>query len=264
MNIYLMVDSEGISGIYTKEQVLLSESRINEGRRFMTDDINACMRGLKEAGVDKIYVRDCHGSSYTVIWNEISDDADYVVCGNTGDVRFAGIEECDAVILLGYHAMAGAAGAILEHSWSSKCIQNLWFNDKKVGEFEIDAAIAGELGKKVIMVSGDDKVCAEAKAIIPNIVTAEVKEGCSTFGGILLPPTKARELLRQKAKEAVQAYEKIEPYVIEGEIEMKVELVERCVLPKESAHPGLEHIDGRTYKVNADSVEKALFAAMVF
>ena len=51
MNVYLMVDIEGISGIYAREQVLPEEPRFQEGRRLMTADINACMRGLKEAGV---------------------------------------------------------------------------------------------------------------------------------------------------------------------------------------------------------------------
>ena len=264
MNVYLMVDIEGISGIYAKEQVLFGESRFNEGRRFMTDDINACIKGLKEAGVDKIYVRDCHGTGYTVLWNEISDDVDYIISGQTGEDRFAGVEDCDAVILLGYHAMAGTAGGILEHTFSSVGLQNLWMNGEKVGELALDAAILGDLGKPVIMVSGDDKLCAEAKSLLPEVVTAEVKKGLSSFGGMLLPPQKAHRLLREKAKKAVAAYKNVKPYVVSKLVEMKVELVERGVLPKMNAHDGLEHIDGRTFKVSADTVEKAFFKAMVF
>lgn len=100
----------------------------------MTADVNACTKGLKAAGVDKIYVRDCHGGSYSLIWDEMSDDADYYICGDTGAERFCGIEDCDAVILLGYHAMAGTLAGVLEHSWSSKGIQNMYINEQKVGE----------------------------------------------------------------------------------------------------------------------------------
>ena len=64
MNVYVMVDIEGISGVYTKEQVLPLEARFAEGRRYMTRDVNCCVEGLKAAGVDKVYVRDCHGGSY--------------------------------------------------------------------------------------------------------------------------------------------------------------------------------------------------------
>lgn len=263
MNVYLMVDIEGISGIYAREQVLPGESRFSEGRRYMTEDINACMKGLKDAGVDKIYVRDCHGGSYSVLWSEISDDADYVISGNMGEPRFGGIEDCDAVILLGYHAMAGTSAGILEHTWSSKRIQNVWMNGEKVGEMAIDAAILGDMDKPVIMVSGDDKVCAEARACLPGVVTAEVKKGLSSFGGMLLPPQKAHELLRAKAKEAALAYKNIKPYKVSKPVEIQIELVEREILPKMNSHDGLCHIDGRTYKVSADTVENALFKAMV-
>ena len=48
MNIYIMVDIEGISGIYAREQVIPSERRFAEGRRYMTDDINVCLcKGLQ-------------------------------------------------------------------------------------------------------------------------------------------------------------------------------------------------------------------------
>jgi len=37
MNVYVMTDIEGISGIYTRDQVLPSESRFQEGRRYIID-----------------------------------------------------------------------------------------------------------------------------------------------------------------------------------------------------------------------------------
>ena len=61
MNIYIMTDLEGISGIYDREQITPAGRRFNEAREFMTGDINACVEACKEAGVDKVYVRDCHG-----------------------------------------------------------------------------------------------------------------------------------------------------------------------------------------------------------
>lgn len=46
MNVYLMVDIEGISGIYTREQVVSDGSRFSESKRYMTDDINACIKAV--------------------------------------------------------------------------------------------------------------------------------------------------------------------------------------------------------------------------
>ena len=187
MKIYVMVDIEGISGIYTKQQVLPNESRFNEGRRYITEEINACVKGLKAGGADEVVVYDCHGGSYAAIWEDLCSDADYYISGSMPGVRFYGSDGADAMVFLGYHAMAGTQGAVLEHTYSSVGIQNIWVNGKAVGEIAMDAAIAGEQGIPVIMVSGDDKACEEAREIMPYVHTACVKRGMTSFGAMLLP-----------------------------------------------------------------------------
>ena len=259
MNVFVMVDIEGISGIYTKEQVLQDQRRFAEGRKYMTADVNACTRGLKAAGVDKVYVYDCHGSSYSLIWDEVSDDADYYICGNTAEKRFPRIEDCDAVVLLGYHSMAGTQCGILEHSWSSVKIQNVYINGEKVGELAMDAAAAGEYGKPVIMVSGDDKACAEAKALMPEVVCAEVKKGLNIYGAMLMPPRAAHELICKKSMEAVKNFNNCKPFSFDKPLKCKVEVAERTVLPNEHCSPFVKIIDGRTFELTADSVEELIY-----
>ncbi len=72
MNIYIMADIEGISGIYAREQVVSGGERFSEGREFFTQEINACAEACKEAGADKVYVRDCHGGSYSLKLDKVS------------------------------------------------------------------------------------------------------------------------------------------------------------------------------------------------
>ena len=50
MNLYIMVDLEGISGICSRDQIF--GDRISEGKLLMTEDINACVNAAKEAGVE--------------------------------------------------------------------------------------------------------------------------------------------------------------------------------------------------------------------
>lgn len=261
MNIYIMVDAEGISGIFDHEQVSASSpsGRYNEGRELMVKDINACVEACKEAGADKVYVRDCHGSGANIIWSKLSGLADYYIIGYTGQDRFPGLEECDGVILLGYHAMAGTSGAILEHTMSSASVQNYWVNGQIVGETAIDAGIVGDQGKPVIMVSGDDKVCCEAKALLPDVVTAEVKKGITWKGGMLLPPEKAYAIIKEKTKEAISKLHDLKPLVYEKPIQLRVELTERSLLPLQYSKPYMKIIDGRTYEVEGSTMEEALF-----
>ena len=84
MNIYIMVDMEGICGIFTREQVMSDSPRYQEGRRLMAQDINVCVKACKEAGADKVYVRDCHGSGMNVLWEDLCDEADGYIQGYTG------------------------------------------------------------------------------------------------------------------------------------------------------------------------------------
>ena len=259
MNVYIMTDIEGISGVYCKEQVLRDQDRFDEGRSRMTADVNACAAGLKAAGADKVYVRDCHGGSYSIKYDQLSDCIDYVVCGDTGQDRFYGIEDCDAAVFLGYHAMAGTPGAVLEHTMSSMCVQNYWINGRKAGEFAIDAGILGDKGKPVIMVSGDDKLCAEARTFLPDICTAQVKRGVSCFGSVLLPPKQAYEVIFDTAREACERIGEIPPLVFEKPVCLRAEVTERTQLPSLYSKPYMRILDGRTYEVTAETMEEALF-----
>lgn len=260
MKVYIMADLEGISGVYARDQVVSDGARFAEGRRYLTRDINICASALKEAGVDTVYARDCHGGSYALLWNELSDDVDMVISGFTGSDRFAFLEGADAVILLGYHAKAGTAGGLLEHTFSSATVQNYFLNGKKVGELEIDASIVGESGVPVIMVSGDTRACEEARDFMPWVETAEVKKSIGCFGAGLLPPDKAERVLRESVKTAVENLKsgKCKPYTTPAPITLTVEVTERTQLPNKYAKPYMKIIDGRTYEVSADSVEEAL------
>lgn len=264
MRVYVMTDLEGISGIYCREQVLENESRYDEGRSFITEDINACVKALKAAGVDEVYVHDCHGRGMSLQWEAADPLADGYICGKGGETRYIELAKCDAVILLGYHAMAGTKDAVLEHTFSSKEIQNMYINDIKVGEIAVDAAIAGEYGVPVIMVSGDDKACREAKDFLPTTVTAEVKKGIGCQGAILLPPEKAHKLIYEKTIEAVKNASAVKPFTFPSPITCKMEMMERIVLPHPLSKPYMQNIDGRSFICSADSVEQALFRSVFY
>lgn len=261
MNIYIMTDIEGISGVYCREQSNTGGPRYGEGKKYMTRDVNIVAEACKAAGVDKVYVHDCHGMSSSLIWEALSDKIDYVVSGKVPYGRFADvINDCDGVILLGYHAMMGSDAALLNHTFNGLMYQNVWLNDKKIGEIGIDAAILGEKGIPVIMVTGCDKACREAEEFIPGVVTAEVKRSLDCTAALLMPPAKAEKVLREKTAEAIANIKSAKPVVCQKPIEFKVELVQRnSAASRENGKPYLKQLDGRTYSVTADSVEEGLF-----
>lgn len=255
MKVFVMVDMEGISGICQKSQVLTTGNHYQQGRRFLTWDVNACVEGCFDGGADSVTVRDAHGGGFHFIWDELDPRARYIQ-GMLPEKRMPDIERYDCLILLGYHAMAGTPRAVLEHTMSSLHWQNFWLDGKKAGEVAIDAAVAGDKGVPVAMVSGDDKVCAEAAALLRGVMTVEVKKGFDVEGAMLLSAEAAHRLIREGTAKAVDQYSAVKPYKINPPVEMRLELVSRGRVPYKSKDATI--IDGRTYSVSSDSVEEAL------
>lgn len=261
MKIFVFTDMEGVSGVSGSDFVTSDGQFYQAGRRYYTWDMNACARGCFDAGADTVLVRDGHGGGNHAVWEEL-DPRIEIIRGHSGNRRMPGIEECDAVILLGYHAMAGTRGALLEHSYSSKSIQNIWLNGRLVGEIGIDAAMVGDAGVPTIMVSGDDKACAEAQDWIPKVITCQVKVGLACQGTQLLSKDEAHRLIEEKTAEAIGKMGAIAPLKVEHPVTMRLEKIERGPIPNEWARPEIKVIDGRTYEVTADTVEQAFCRLM--
>ncbi len=253
MKIYIFADLEGISGVSGSTFVTAEGGKYALGCKFITREVNICAAACLENGADEVIVRDGHGAGNSILWENLIPGV-RLVQGQTPGVRFAGIEEADAVILLGYHAMAGTPGALMEHTFSSKSIQNMWVNGNLAGEFAIDTLIAGEHGLPVIMTSGCDKLCAEAKAFSPDVVTCQVKTSTGQQGCIMLSPEASEKLLRQKTAEAIKAFRdgKIKPKTV-SPATLRIEYMERC-------EPATGLIAPRTVEHTAQTLEEAFFS----
>ena len=262
MRIYIAVDMEGISGIYCREQVIAGERLYEKGCALMARDVNACARALKDMRVDEVWVLDAHSSGRNLDLTALSEDVDMLIQGDVGNCRFPGIDGADGIILLGYHAMAGTARAVLDHTWDSTKIQDLRLNGQSMGEILLDAVIAGEHGVPCILVTGDDKACAEAERQVPGVHTAVVKHGLSSFGGMLLSLDKAHAVIAERTMQAVAAIKEAKPLTLPAPLEFSVELTERSRLPKTMGNLPIEITGGRTFRCTADSMEKAI--ALVF
>ncbi|MCK5845634.1 MAG: M55 family metallopeptidase, partial [Victivallales bacterium] len=225
------------------------------GRELYTQDVNACVTGCFDAGATEVVVRDGHGSGKHLLIDKL-DPRVSVVQGGTPGKRFHDIEGSDALILLGYHAMAGTLNGLLEHTYSSKDIQNMWLDGEKCGEFGFDAAIAAEYGVPTIMASGDDKLCAEVAKLAPDVVTCEVKKGLACQAAELLPLDQARELITRKTTEAIEKIGDIRLLAPNQPVVVRKELVERGMI---KTGTGITIIDGRTTEISGTSLEEIFF-----
>lgn len=252
--VYIFTDMEGCSGVTGSEQI--SGGRADEGKRFMVEDMNACVAGCFDAGATEVVVRDGHGGGNNID-PKLLDGRAKLIQGPTPGVRFKDMDGAEALILLGYHAMALTPNGVLAHSYSSAAIQGMWLNGREVGEIGVDAAIAAEHGVPVVMVSGDDKTVAEAKAWLPKVRTCETKKGTGWQNADLVPPEKSRAMIRETAMAALATRKEMPLLKVTYPATLR-----RDYLPKGSLrthNPEFKPVsDPRREEKSGDSVEKLL------
>ena len=122
----------------------------------------------------------------------------------------------DGVIFLGYHASSDNLTGVRAHTFSSGRLTSVKLNGTPVTEGAWNAAIAGELGVPVIMVSGDDAAVEEVISLVGNIEGAVVKWALSLHSAKTLQPEAAYDLIREKAARAVKNIKKYKPYRVKN------------------------------------------------
>jgi D-amino peptidase len=203
--VFISVDMEGIWGVVQGSQTSSSGADYGVARKWMVDDTNAVIAGLFEAGAGAVVVNDSHGSMRNIIADELDSRASLISGSPKPLSMMQGIDDTfDACIFVGYHARAGTAEAVLDHTYSSATIRSIKVNGREMPELGINAAIAGYFNVPVIMLTGDTETCAQAKSILgEELVTVAVKDAVGRYAAANLPQEVARKRLKEAAKEAL-------------------------------------------------------------
>ena len=218
MRVHIISDIEGVAGIVKWAQTGGDQTLYHEGRKLYTEEINAAVRGAKAAGASEIVVMDCHGAGGDYSFNsllpaELDPDCEFVVQNEWTEYTEFLQEGCDAALFIGMHAMAGTPDGVLSHTVSGQAWQNLAFNGRLVGETGINAALCGHWGCPVLLVTGDRAVCREGRELLgEGLTTVEVKVGLGRFSARNIPAVRARELIEDGAKRALEDLKAVQPY----------------------------------------------------
>jgi D-amino peptidase len=265
--VFISVDMEGIWGVVHGSQTSSEGGDYGAARRWMAEDVNAVIAGLLEAGATEIVVNDSHGSMRNILAQDLNPKASLISGSPKPLSMMQGIDgSFDACIFVGYHARAGTAPAILDHTISGGSIRAIKINGRELPELGINAAIAGYYKVPVIMLSGDTETCGQANAILgKDIVTVAVKEGQGRYAAKLLPLEEARRRLKEGAKEALLKRTKAAPYTLNAPFEFEVEFHNSSQAEMPSLLPQIKRTSPRSIAFSAtDYIEgfKLLRAAI--
>jgi D-amino peptidase len=221
VKIYVSVDMEGIGGIVLSSQLRQGEPHYAEGRRLLTEEVNAVVQGLLDAGATDIVVKDAHGTGYNFLVDQLHPGALYFMGAAKADKRFPGLDASfDGALLIGYHAMAGKLQAVRDHTFSSKSYTGIELNGKPIGEIGIDSLLFGLHGVPVLMVSGDDATCEEAKRQLGEVTTYETKKAVGRHSALMKAPKRVHAEIKQAIAQALSARSKARPYTLPGPYEL--------------------------------------------
>jgi len=225
MRVYILTDIEGVSGVVNRSHTQSGNAAYEKARDWLTLDTNAAVQGAIDGGATDILVLDGHGANNAVnlVYENLHPGAKYVQGVPWAEYLQSLSSEFDGLFQVGAHAMAGTAGAVLEHTMSSESWVRMRINGSEMGEIGLCAAIAGEHGVPFAMVSGDDKACREAAQLCPGVACAIVKRGISRHCAELEPMPVAQDLIRQKACEAMGSLNSIAPLKLGSPAEIEIE-----------------------------------------
>jgi len=260
VKVFIVSDMEGVAGIVKWEQTDGTKEKraYHEGRELYTQEINAAVRGARTGGATEIVVMDCHGAGEEWTFNSLIPDkldrgCEYVVQTDWTEYTELLEQGCDAALFVGMHAKAGTPDGVLSHTVSGQAWRELRFNSVSVGETGINAALCGQWGCPVLLVTGDQAVCREGAELLGSgLTTVAVKKGLGRFSARQVPPLRAREMIEDGARRALQDLSAVKPYDPGRPCEITIEFMAPDRVVEYRNRRGVEQVDDLTLSSKAE------------
>jgi D-amino peptidase len=264
MKLLIAVDMEGITGVSSWDHVSWDKPDYSRFRRLMTGDVNAAVQGAYAGGVEQVIIADGHGLGQNILLEELDVRAELHSGNHAPFAMVSGIDRgVDAVFLIGYHARAGSSPAVLDHTWSSSRVFNLWINGRVSGEIGLNASLCGHFGAPVLMISGDQTAVAEGAEWIDGIEPAVVKQATSRYAAIALPPEQTGEIIRSAAERAVRRFlngQGPQPLQVSTPVTITVEYPLTGMADSAAMVPGARRLEPRKLEITTADMPSAYWA----
>ncbi len=261
MKILIAADMEGITGVVNWDQVDPAHAEYARFRRLMTQDVNAAIRGATAGGATEIIVTDGHAFGHNILIEELESNA-RLNSGNSSPFSMVqGIgTDIQGVIFVGYHARAGAANAVLNHTWSRNRVQNVWLNGQLVGEIGLNASVCGHYRVPVLMISGDQTACAEAASLLGKIEVVVVKQAYGRLSAECLPPPVTHSQIFRAAERVTRQLatgQTPSPLQQPTPIEISIQFNQSEMAETAARMPGADLLDDRRIRFTAPDMPSA-------
>jgi len=252
VRIYISVDMEGITGAAVGKHVQPGEKEYDRFRKLMTQEANAAIEGALAGGATDLVVSDGHGPMTNLLIEELHPAARLISGSNKVFGQLEGIDRgFDAAFFVGYHQREGGGDGVMNHTFLGRFVYEVRLNGEPVDEAAVNGGLAGAFGVPVALVTGDDQVCADAQRRFPGVLTAPVKEALDRFVGLSLTPARSQSLIRERARQAVEAVRAgaLAPYRVRTPVTFEVDFKRTSPAHLGTLFPGVERRGPRTIAI---------------
>jgi D-amino peptidase len=255
MKIYLSTDFEGTSGVVAWEQIIEGGAEYGQGRKLLTDEVNAVISGALEGGATEFVVNDSHNNMRNLHPQDLLGNATLITGQHKPLYMMEGLDASfDGVCFVSYHGSIGAEHAVLSHTYNPRAIWEVRLNGEVVGESGINALVAAHYGVPIIFVSGDAVTAQEAQGIAPNAEKVVVKQSLGRFAASHLHPNLACQLLREGAARAIRAIDTMHPPQFAQPVNLDVTFLVADMAEMAQWVRGVERLDPRTVRLSSNNL----------
>ncbi len=262
MRVLISVDMEGVSGVSCWNDVTPGTPAYERFRRRMTAEASAAVAGAFAGGATSVVVNDAHDGMHNLLYEELDGRAELI----SGTIKPLDMVEggagADAACFIGYHAMAGAEAGVLAHTMTGS-IGDWFLNGVPVGETQINAALLGELGVPVVLVSGDSQLAAEVEATLPQASRVIVKWGIDQETARSRPRDEVLTALTTEVELAVRQAGAVAPVRVTKPVNIAIEFVNPTEAAAACLCPQIRRTGGRRVELSAPEMREAYQLAWV-
>lgn len=251
----MIVDMEGISGVYSERMVRVGATEWSQRtRQLATAEVNVLVEGAIAGGAARVWIQDGHDAGENLLSDQLHEAAELIVGAQAVADHMPGLDDSfDKLFLVGFHARMGTPHALMDHSVTTTTVSEIRFNEMAVGEIGIYAAYAGLRGIPTSLITGDAAAVEEAKGLLGEIEAVAVMDSYGRATTRIRSPKITHPQLRAAAERAVHS--SYAPWKPETPLHLAIDFLRSSDADMAEMVPGTQRTGARTVEYVHDDYE---------
>jgi len=257
--LFISADMEGCAGVASQDALGPDRFEWTAARRWMTAEVSAAARAALAAGYDRVVIADGHGTAQNILPDELPARCWLVRSWPRPLLQMQGVEEpdVDACLFIGYHGGATYPGALLAHTYSGAAFRDLRLNGISASEGYLNAALAAEYGRPVLLVTGDAAANDDAERYAPQAVRCILKHAFGVRSAASMSPAEACDRITEATRAAL-AMPRPAPMRITPPYRLELDMTSQVAAEMLAYLPATERVNSHTVAVNCPTLAQAM------